>query len=148
MKGISTILATIMIVIIVVALVSLTYTFAINLFGSSTKPIESSVTQTNQKIDQRVSFIVSPSCQKMGSNYTLSFSIRHMGSTYSIKSSDITVLFNNTQGTLTGWGSDDMAPGAVKSLTLTNNSAVAWSGTGTLTVSAPANPISASVTCP
>jgi hypothetical protein len=148
MKGISTILATIMIVIIVVALVSLTYTFAVNLFGSSTKPIESSVTQTNQKIDQRVSFIVDPSCQKIGSSWQISFSIRHEGATYNISSAMITALFGNDPGTLSGWGSDDMAPGTVKSLTFTNSSAVNWSETADLTVSAPASPISATVTCP
>jgi FlaG/FlaF family flagellin (archaellin) len=60
MKGISTIVATIMIVIIAVALVSLTYTFAVSLFGTSTKPIETGVTETTKKIDQRVSFVVDP----------------------------------------------------------------------------------------
>jgi FlaG/FlaF family flagellin (archaellin) len=49
MKGISTILATIMIVIIVVALVSLTYSFAVSLFGTSTKPVETSVTEQLKK---------------------------------------------------------------------------------------------------
>jgi FlaG/FlaF family flagellin (archaellin) len=150
MKGISTIVATIMIVIIVVALVSLTYTFAVGLFGTSTKPIETGVTETTKKIDQRVSFVVDPICTRPdGITWQISFSIRHEGSTYNITSDGITALFGNAPGDITGWGSNQMAPGTVKSLTFKNNSAVDWSGkTDSFTVSAPANPISVSVTCP
>lgn len=146
MKGISTILATIMIVIIVVALVSLTYTFAVNLFGSSTQPISSSVASTNQKIDQRISFVVNPTCQNVSGTWTITFSIRHEGSTYVINKTDITVLFDNTPVTTSGWN-NPMTPGSVESLTFTNSSAVDWSGSNTLVVSAPASPISATVTC-
>lgn len=120
MKGISTILATIMIVIIVVALVSLTYTFAVNLFGTSTKPVETGVSETNKKIDQRVSFVVDPTCTRPdGITWQISFSIRHEGSTYNITPDGITALFGNAPGDITGWGSNQMAPGTVKSLTFT-----------------------------
>lgn len=148
MKGISTILATIMIVIIVVALVSLTYTFATNMFSSSTRPAEVGIEQTNKKIDQRVAFIVQPSCQKIGNNWQISFSIRHEGATYSIASSDVAVIFDNAQADVsTSWGSDSLAPGSVKSLSFTNITNVVPGKSYTLTVSAPAGPAEDSVTC-
>ena len=150
MKGISTILATILIVIIVVALVSLTYSFAVSLFGTSTNPVETSVTEATKKIDQRVTFVVDPVCTRSdGISWEILFSIRHEGATHNITSSQITALYGNTPGDVTGWGSSPMAPGTVKSLTFKNNTAVDWSGkTYQFTVSAPANPISKSVTCP
>jgi FlaG/FlaF family flagellin (archaellin) len=151
MKGISTILATILIVIIVVAMISLTYTFATNLFGSATKPAETSIDSTTQKIDKRVSFVVDPSCLDLygnASTWQVSFSLRHEGATYSIKQSEITAIFNNAQEDVSGsWISGDLAPGSVKSLSFTNTTPIKAGSTYTLTISAPASPISEEVTC-
>jgi FlaG/FlaF family flagellin (archaellin) len=149
MKGISTILATILIVIIVVALVSLTYTFAISLFGASTKPVETGVSSTTQKIDKRVIFVVDPSCAKIGNDWQISFSIRHDGATYNITSSEISVYYGNDPTTFSWSPSGDMSPGSTKTITATNQTGASWGSTSRdVTVSAPANPISKSVTCP
>jgi hypothetical protein len=147
-KGISTILATILIVIIVVAMVSLTYTFATSLFGSATKPAETGIDSTTQKIDKRVSFVLDPTCSKSGSDWVISFSLRHEGATYDIATSEISAFFGNEVGTIGGWSGSKMAPGSVESLTFRNKTAVDWSKTDLFTVSAPANPVSKSVTCP
>jgi hypothetical protein len=148
-KGISTILATILIVIIVVAMISLTYTFATNLFGSATKPAETRIDSTTQKIDKRVSFVVDPSCSSLSSNsWQVSFSLRHEGATYSIKPTEITAIFNNAQADISGsWIGGDMAPGSVKSLSFANSTPIIAGKTYTLTISAPSNPISEQVTC-
>jgi hypothetical protein len=151
MKGISTILATILIVIIVVAMVSLTYTFATNLFGSATKPAETGIDSSIQKMDKRVSFVVDPSCIDKNSDgkvWQVSFSLRHEGSTYSIKSSEMTAIFNNAQEDFSAsWGVTDMAPGSVKSLSFTNTTPITSGKTYTLTISAPAGTLSNQVTC-
>jgi FlaG/FlaF family flagellin (archaellin) len=148
MKGISTILATILIVIIVVALVSLTYTFAISLFGTSSRGVETGVTETTIRLDKRVEFVVDPSCSNVGGNWQIAFSIRHAGATYNISSAEISAFFGNEPGTISGWGSEPLTPGSVKTLTFRNSSAVNWSKTDLFTVSAPANPTSKTVTCP
>jgi len=148
MKGISTILATILIVIIVVALVSLTYTFAIGLFGTSTKGAEGGVTELAKKADKRVVFVIDPSCTKSGSDWKITFIIRHDGATYNITHSEIPAFFGSDQTTL-DWTTDDLAPGTVKTITATNVSGANWAGqTRSFTVSAPANPISKTITCP
>jgi hypothetical protein len=139
MKGISTILATILIVIIVVALVSLTYTFAVGLFGTAAGGAEKGVTTTTIRLDKSVSIVGTPVCTKVSNNYQVVFSIRHLGSTYNITTSEISVFLGGGSGSYTGWGVGDLAPGGTKTLTWTNTSAVTWSSTGTtFTVSAPA----------
>ena len=149
MKGISTILATILIVIIVVAMVSLTYTFAIDLFGSSTKPAEIGITTTTQKIDKRISFVIDPSCTWLPSDYVwqISFSIRHEGSSSNITLNEVSAFFGNDPGTISGWGTEPLSPGRIKTLTVRNNSAVNWSKTDLFTVVAPGNDVSRSITC-
>jgi hypothetical protein len=140
MKGISTILATILIVIIVVALVSLTYTFAVGLFGTAAGGAERGVTTTTIRLDKSVSIVGDPSCSKPTANsYNVVFTIRHLGSTHNITSSEISAFLGGGSGTYTGWGTDQLAPGGTRTLTWTNNSAVTWLSTGTtFTVSAPA----------
>ena len=140
MKGISTILATILIVIIVVALVSLTYTFAVGLFSTAAGGAEKGVTTTTIRLDKSVSIVGVPVCTKpTASSYQVGFTIRHLGSTYNITTSEISVFLGGGSGTYTGWGVGDLAPGGTKTLTWTNTSAVTWSSTGTtFTVSAPA----------
>jgi len=141
MKGISTILATILIVIIVVALVSLTYTFAVGLFSTAAGGAEKGVVTTTQRLDKSVSIVGTPVCIKENNvNYTVTFTIRHLGATYNITSNEVSAFLGGGSGGWTGSGfSNDMNPGSTKTLTWKNNSVVTWSTTGTtFTVSAPA----------
>jgi hypothetical protein len=147
-KGISTILATILIVVIVVALVSLTYTFATSLFGTSTKGVDNSVTEATKKMDQRIIFVTDPECEQLSNgNWSISFTIRHDGSSYSISENQITALFGNDMGTISGWGSEPLAPGGIKSLKFWNTTAVTWRTTDLFTVSAPAGSIVKTIAC-
>jgi len=147
MKGISTILATILIVIIVVALVSLTYTFAIGLFGTAASSAERGVSATTIRMDKAVSIVGDPSCTKPGDTYTIVFTIRHLGSTYNITSTDVSAIFGGGGGNLAGL-TQQLAPGSTVRLTWTNNTAVDYKTTGTtFTVSAPAADASKTITC-
>jgi len=147
MKGISTILATILIVIIVVALVSLTYTFAVGLFSTAAGGAEKGVVTTTQRLDKSVSIVGTPVCTKPVSNsYQIVFTIRHLGATYNITSTEASAFLGGGSGIISGF-STDLAPGGTKTLTWTNNSLVTWSSTGTtFTVSAPAADASKTLT--
>lgn len=149
MKGISTILATILIVIIVVALVSLTYTFAVGLFGTATTGAQQGVTATTIRLDKAVSIVGSPICTKVGANYQVALTIRHLGATYNITSSEISAFLGGASGSFgASWTGGDLAPGGTKTLTWTNSTSVTYSSTGTtFTVSAPAADTNAIVTC-
>ena len=147
MKGISTILATILIVIIVVALVSLTYTFAVGLFGTAAGGAERGVTTTTIRLDKSVSIVGTPICSLSSNTYSVVFTIRHLGSTYNITGNEVSAFFGGGSGTFTGGFGSDLAPGGTKTLTWTNNSAVAWLSTGTtFTVSVPAADASKTLT--
>lgn len=142
MKGISTILATILIVIIVVALVSLTYTFAMNLFSTASRGTTSGVEQTTIRLDKAVAFAIDPDCEwsSSDSNYQLKFAIRHLGATYSINRTEISVFWGRDEFTITedSWPFDELLnPGEVKSIVATNKTEIS-SGTKDVTVSAPA----------
>lgn len=146
MKGISTILATILIVIIVVALVSLTYTFAVGLFTTASTGAEKGVQATTIRLDKSISIVGTPTCSLASSTYTVSFTIRHLGSTYNITPSEVSAFLGGGSGTFAGF-STDLAPGGTKTLSWTNTSTVAWSSTGTtFTVSAPAADTSKTLT--
>lgn len=148
MKGVSTILATILIVIIVVALISLTYTFAIGLVGTSTRGAERSVSDVTIRLDKRISFVNDPVCDHTNSNWIISFSIRHDGATYNISSNEIAAFFGNDPTTLS-WPGGDMKPGEAKAITATNSTAINWGGeTRSFAISAPAGSISRTVICP
>jgi FlaG/FlaF family flagellin (archaellin) len=146
MKGISTILATILIVIIVVALVSLTYTFAVGLFTTASTGAEKGVQATTIRLDKSVSIVGTPTCTLSSSTYTVSFTIRHIGSTYNMTESEVSAFLGGGSGTFSSFGTQ-LAPGGTKTLSWTNSSAVIWSTTGTtFTVSAPAADASKTLT--
>jgi FlaG/FlaF family flagellin (archaellin) len=151
MKGISTILATILIVIIVVALVSLTYTFAIGLFGTASTAATGGVEETTKRIDKGVAFVTTPICSYSAPTYSLSFTIRHLGATYKINQTEVSVFFGNDKFTITTgtWSIGTLLePGSTISIIAQNSSAMS-SRTDTVTVSAPAASITkTNVICP
>ena len=151
MKGISTILATILIVIIVVALVSLTYTFAVGLFTTAAGGAEKGVQSTTIRLDKSVSIVGTPICTYQTSpsvQYIVTFTIRHLGSTYNISKTEVSAFLAGADGDFgTSWTGGDLAPGGTKTLSWTNKSALSWSSTGTtFTVSAPAADVSKTLT--
>ncbi len=147
MKGISTILAMILIVIIVVALIGLTYTFAVGLFGTATTGATGQTEAVTKRLDQSIGFVTSPICTNTTNAWTITFTIKHTGATHDITATDIDVLVGNTKiNTIGGWV-DPMTPGLTEYLSVSNESAVDWSGTQTLTVSVPATPVSRTVDC-
>ena len=146
MKGISTILATILIVIIVVALVSLTYTFAVGLFTTASGGATQGVQATTIRLDKSVSIVGTPTCKVYTiNNYTVSFTVRHLGSTYNITNAELSAFLGGAPGNLIGWTAN-LTPGGTQTLMYYNNSAVSWVSTGTtFTVSAPAADQSATI---
>lgn len=150
MKGISTILATILIVIIVVALVSLTYTFAIGIFGTTTRGAEAGVTATTIRLDKAVAFVTDPACvnNTAQSKWTITFTIRHTGATHAINYDEIAAYFG-TDETETDFTTGTITPGTPKTIVATSKIGAAWGGaTRSFTVSAPAGEVSKSITCP
>jgi len=149
MKGISTILAMILIVIIVVALIGLTYTFAVGLFGTATTGATGQTEAVTKRLDQSIGFVTSPICTSNTENWTITFTIKHTGATHDITSADIDVLVGNDKiSTINGW-SDPMTAGETEYLSIQNESAVDWAtDIQTLTISVPASPVSRTVDCP
>jgi hypothetical protein len=148
MKGISTVLAAILLVIIVVGLITLTWSFATNMFGSSTQPAEVQVSALNQRIDKIISFAADPECKKLDSGWEISFLIKHEGATYNITYSDITVLFGSEllEVSATEWNSP-LAPKGIRRLSFKSSEGAVWR-TDILKVISPANDISRTVECP
>jgi archaellum component FlaF (FlaF/FlaG flagellin family) len=160
MKGISTILAMILIVIIVVALIGLTYTFAVGLFTTTTTSTTAQTEATTKRLDKHVSFISDPTCTNTSTTWTVKFTIRHDGATYNINdvgsTGELSVIFageiipdtatKEVGGTET-LGKTKITPGSAKTFNFTNTSAVNWANTQTLTISAPAGIMPKTVTC-
>jgi len=151
MKGISTILAMILIVIIVVALIGLTYTFAVGLFSTTTAGATEQTAAVTKRLDQSVTFLTDPTCTNYTSDsWVIKFTIKHTGATYNIESDEIDALVGNDPFVINGFGTT-MAPGETKYLNITNNKTetnIDWSGTQTLTISVPATPVTKTVNCP
>ena len=154
MKGISTILAMILIVIIVVALIGLTYTFAVGLFGTATTGATGQTEAVTKRLDQSIGFVTSPTCNDISAGtdniWEMKFTIKHTGATHSIESTEIDALVGNEKFVISGFGTS-MIPGETKYLTIENNetdTGISWNGTQTLTVSVPATPVSRTVICP
>ncbi len=95
MKGISTILAMILIVIIVVALIGLTYTFAVGLFSTTTTAASSQVSATTERLQKTVS-ISSAMCKNTTpTNFIVNFTIRHIGAE-PIKASELAAILDGS----------------------------------------------------
>ena len=143
MKGISTILATVLIVIIVVALVSLTYTFAVGLFTTSARGATSGTEALTKRLQQSVEF-VGASCTVGGSD-NVKFTIRHSG-TVAMIAGDLNALADgsvvSTLPAITGVAMDK---GDLREFNFTKT---VTSGQDVLiTVSAPAGAVDRTVTC-
>jgi FlaG/FlaF family flagellin (archaellin) len=148
MKGISTILAMILIVIIVVALIGLTYTFAIGLFTTTSGTVGGQVSETTKRLDRQVSFIAA-NCKNISATWNITFTLRHNGATYNIESGDLAAYWKEAEVTTTpAITSQVMLPGKTYTFSFENTSEVDWHGVQTLTISAPASPISQTITCP
>jgi len=161
MKGISTILAMILIVIIVVALIGLTYTFAVGLFSTTSGTATSQVTATTTRLDKQVSFIGTVTCGNYSgsNNWVIQFTIRHNGATHNINDptpQELTAILDsnvildaNTKLTTgsTTLGTQPIKPGELKTFNLTYANSSAFTGTHTLTLSAPAGEMPMQITC-
>jgi FlaG/FlaF family flagellin (archaellin) len=144
MKGISTILATILIVIIVVALVSLTYTFAVGLFTTSARGATAGTEALTKRLQQSVEF-VSASCDKTNDN--VNFTIRHSG-TVAMIAGDLTALIGGSQVTTEpSIATTAMDSGDVKSFGYHSATDYTSGQDIILTVSAPAGSVDRTVTC-
>lgn len=161
MKGISTILAMILIVIIVVALIGLTYTFAVGLFSTTSGTATSQVTTTTTRLDKQVSFIGTVTCKNStvaADNWTVTFTLRHNGATWDINDAvqnELTAILDSNviadsqtwyttgSGTL---GTTPIKPGELKTFSLWYG-ASAFTGSHTLTISAPAGEMPMQITC-
>ena len=143
MKGISTILATILIVIIVVALVSLTYTFAVGLFTTASGGATQGVQATTIRLDKSVSIVGTPTCvpaygAAKSNTSNVSFTVRHLGSTYNITNAELSAFLGGAPGNLIGW-QGNLTPGGTQTRMYYTTSPITWVSTGTtFTVSAPA----------
>jgi hypothetical protein len=164
MKGISTILAMILIVIIVVALIGLTYTFAVGLFSTTSGTATSQVTTTTTRLDKQVSFIGTVTCGNYSgnaNNWVIQFTIRHNGATHNINDAsqnELTAILDSNVipdgsttlvGGATHLGTEKITPGALRTFNLTymNSTSGAFTGTHTLTLSAPAGEMPMQITC-
>jgi FlaG/FlaF family flagellin (archaellin) len=163
MKGISTILAMILIVIIVVALIGLTYTFAVGLFSTTSGTATNQVTTTTTRLDKQVSFIGTVTCQNntaAAGNWTVTFTVRHNGATWNINDAvqnELTAILDSTVipdantklvGGATTLGTQPIKPGELKTFSLWyQNTTGAFTGSHTLTISAPAGEMPMQITC-
>jgi FlaG/FlaF family flagellin (archaellin) len=139
MKGISTILAMILIVIIVVALIGMTYTFAVGLFSSTAQTTEQQTQQITGNMGKSVA-IVAAKCNTTTRTYT--FSIRNTG-TSTIITSELAALADSTLLTVT-FG--DLTVGQVREFTSSALTSLP-AGSHTLKISAPAGEVQETVTC-
>jgi FlaG/FlaF family flagellin (archaellin) len=163
MKGISTILAMILIVIIVVALIGLTYTFAVGLFSTTTGTATNQVTTTTTRLDKQVSFIGTVTCGNYSGNsnsWVIQFTIRHNGASNYINDAtsqnELTAILDSSViddsktklvGGTTTLGTQLIKPGELKAFNLTYANTSAFIGTHTLTLSAPAGEMPEQITC-
>ncbi len=151
MKGISTILATILIVIIVVAIIGLTYTFSVTLFqqaaGGATNQTAATVSQT-----QKQATLITPVYCSGG---TLRFSLRNSGS-LPLAAGEVATFFDDTK--LTTTSSPPVSPdintasaavgGILAVGTTTTFTVTGVSATGhTLKISSPAGVIPTQIVC-
>ena len=140
MKGISTILAMILIVIIVVALIGMTYTFAVGLFSTTTTATENQTSQITGNMGKTVN-IVAARCDATANSYT--YSLRNTG-TQTIRIADLALFADGSLVTVNGFDSD-LTVGEVDEFTATVTDVTA--GSHTLRVSTPAGEIEERMTC-
>jgi archaellum component FlaG (FlaF/FlaG flagellin family) len=144
MKGISTILAMILIVIIVVALIGLTYTFAVGLFSSTTQGA-STQTQTVTQNMQKSANIIAASCGSLsGSTRTFKFTLKNIG-TLTVAAADQTVFQDGVKVTSVTF--TDLPSSQVSDEYSFTNITQANAGSHELKISSPAGIFAYPVTC-
>jgi archaellum component FlaG (FlaF/FlaG flagellin family) len=147
MKGISTILAMILIVIIVVALIGLTYTFAVSLFSTTTSGATEQTTAVTTRLQKSVA-IVARDCQISGATTTFYFTLKNTG-TLDITSTELRAFVDGTQITSGAITFNDIPKGEVDTEINFDNETASQgtAGTHTLRISAPAGEVDTTVTC-
>jgi FlaG/FlaF family flagellin (archaellin) len=139
MKGISEILAMILIVIIVVALIGMTYTFATGLFSSTSEVTKNQTTQITGNMGKSVSIVAAKCMSGATGNYT--FSIRNTGSN-SIADTELAAFADGSKLTVTF---SALPVGQIMQFNSTNFNI--GSNPHTLKVSAPAGEVQTTLTC-
>ena len=149
MKGISTILAMILIVIIVVALIGLTYTFAVGLFGTATTGATEQTAAVTTRLQKTVA-IVASSCEDGTTEDYVSFTLKHTG-TIAIENGELSAFLDGskidpTNTTYNGKLSETgLAEGSLSDEF--NHTTTDHKSTRILRISAPAGEVDASLTC-
>ena len=141
MKGISTVLAIVLIVIIVVALVGLTYTFAVTLFTTAAGGAQEQATAVTERLQKSVT-VVSASCDATLNQ--VYFTIRNTG-TLGIDAADMAAFFDDEKLTVTF--TPDPLPDGQLSDSLTATGVTFSAGSHVLRISAPAGTVDQSMTC-
>lgn len=146
MKGISTILAMILIVIIVVALIGLTYTFAVNLFSTTSGAASDETTALSDRMQKSVD-VLAVTC--VASTKAVTFTLKNTGLKSINTSSELSAFLANTQLTSLTIAPQILTAGSVTTTgTGTATSATLVAGTQyTLKISAPAADAIEQVTC-
>jgi len=142
MKGISTILATILLVIIVVSIVGLTYTFATSIFGVTTTAATSQTTQIVSRLGKQVN-IVAASCKLLPN--VVKFTIKNVGSA-DIKPGEMAAFVDGIKVNTT----PDIESVALSAGSFSNEFVATFPGKSlnrNLGISAPAGEISKRVDC-
>ncbi len=146
MKGISTILAMILIVIIVVALIGLTYTFAVGLFGTATGGATEQTATVTERL-QKSGTIVSSSCDKniVSEQRNFTVTIKNTG-TLPIKANEIAFFQDDVRVTDFDKPLTDLLAGALETYELVN-STEADDASHIIKLSVPAGEVTYSSTC-
>jgi FlaG/FlaF family flagellin (archaellin) len=143
MKGISEILAMVLIIIIVVALIGMTYTFATGLFSTTANVTQTQTDTVTKNMGKSVSIIAATCKAGAITNYT--FSLRNTG-TNAIASNELAVFVDGTKLSATV-NSLPNAGGVNQTIAANDTPAQGGAATRTLKVSAPAGEDLTQVTC-
>jgi len=142
MKGISAVLATVLIVVITVAIIGMYFGFARGLFGTVTTAGNQEVGGVTASIEKRVE-ITAATCNTNG----ITFTVKATG-TADVAKTDFNVFVNETMLTASTTGLNALVAGASEQATTTPVTGTFAKGTYTLKVDAPAGAVTQTVTCP
>ena len=146
MKGISTILAMILIVIIVVALIGLTYTFAVGLFSTTTSGATQQTSAVTERL-QKSATIVSASCASGTTERNFTITIKNTG-TLKILSTEMAVFQDDTRVSSFYVSPADLDAGKLSDTPIKfMNVSVANSGNHLIKLSVPAGEVTYTATC-
>lgn len=146
MKGISTMLATVLIVIITVAIVGLAYTWAVGMWGTVSSTSTTTTTTTTERMTKTVEFAVDPTCTSKTAG-TIKFTLKASG-IGDIASGDLNAFLDGSPVTTT----PSVAVATITHGTIsTSEFTYTFAGTKAtpkLEISSPAGTISKTITCP